>query len=468
VELYVDSRVAGASEAAETALIEHLRRHAELDELVDLAAPMVTAAVREPAEPLRWLSLDWSRRTPRLRVVVLRPDAAPAPPHGDPAGTGAIRLAPGVLLGADLTARLRDALGHASVEIDLPVVRPPEDSLDPQPVGLPEVAGEGRDAFFAATTALLAGPAVTGRSERERAAIVGASLAELVRSREGIGADPTAREVADAVIATEERLGGDFFVMETSDRRAVLGNRRCPFAVGDAPPAASMCHVTSALAGRLAAGRSQRAFVVLDERIASGDHRCRIQIDLDPAVTDDSGHVYAAPPAGLRAPESLDDHFEVTPGFRVALALVLPRDKHSVVLARRLAHHALAEAGAVEQHARDVELALAEAAANVIDHSGPGDIYRVSVEVRPETCELRVVDVGRGFDHQSLSREMAHVSAEEGRGIALMHALMDQVRFDSRPEQGTIVHLVKHLEYDERSPIRRLMLTNLSEPGSET
>jgi hypothetical protein len=38
-----------------------------------------------------------------------------------------------------------------------------------------------------------------------------------------------------------------------------------------------------------------------------------------------------------------------------------------------------------------------------------------------------------------------------------MRALVDKVRFESKPEAGTIVHLEKNLEFDENSPVRQLM-----------
>jgi serine/threonine-protein kinase RsbW len=463
VELYVDNGVEGAEDTAARVLLEHLRRHAELDELVDLAEPMVHASVHGPPQTRRWIGLDWSDRSARMRVASLDPEL-PAPTFSEVDDDGTVSLGPGVLLAQDVTRQLATTAQLPGIEIELPVIRPPEESIDPVATSLPDGATGGRESFLAAATTLLAGPVASGRSERERAAILGASLAELLRSRGAVSTDPTAAEAADALIAAEEQLGGDFFVMEADERRAVLGNRRCPFAIDGTPPSPTMCRFTSALGGRLAAGGSRGAHVVLDERLASGDHRCRIEIRMDPPPSPDAGHLYSSPPAGLPATDGPDlggDAHDVTPGFRVALSLVLPRDKHSVVLARRLARHALDEVGAIEDHAHDVELALAEAAANVIEHSGPGDRYRVSVEVLPRTCELRVIDVGRGFDHESLSREMAHVSAEEGRGIALMHALMDQVRFNAHPEQGTIVHLVKGLAFDDRSPIRRSMLNAL-------
>mgnify|MGYP000515870684 CR=1 FL=1 len=66
-------------------------------------------------------------------------------------------------------------------------------------------------------------------------------------------------------------------------------------------------------------------------------------------------------------------------------------------------------------------------------------------------------DGGRGFDSESLGVNMAGPSEERGRGMALMAALVDSVRFESRPEAGTIVHLVKDLALRPDGPLRRLV-----------
>jgi serine/threonine-protein kinase RsbW len=125
------------------------------------------------------------------------------------------------------------------------------------------------------------------------------------------------------------------------------------------------------------------------------------------------------------------------------------------------------EVGVVAEDADAVELAVSEACANVVAHSGPGDAYEVAVTVGPATCHIRVVDVGRGFDHRALRGPgMAEVDAEHGRGVALMHALVDQVRFESEPERGTVVHLVKQLHFDDEVPARRLMLQALDDDPS--
>jgi serine/threonine-protein kinase RsbW len=62
---------------------------------------------------------------------------------------------------------------------------------------------------------------------------------------------------------------------------------------------------------------------------------------------------------------------------------------------------------------------------------------------------------------------MSGHDAESGRGVALMDAVMDTVRFNSAPERGTVVHLVKQLTFDDSLPTRRLMLAALARAEGE-
>jgi serine/threonine-protein kinase RsbW len=140
--------------------------------------------------------------------------------------------------------------------------------------------------------------------------------------------------------------------------------------------------------------------------------------------------------------------------MRMAMSLLLPRDELSVVVARHLAAGAMEELGVAQACAEDIQVALTEACTNVILHSGPGDAYEVAVDVDAKSCVIRVIDRGIGFDAGE-GRPQASDSAESGRGMGLMHALVDQVLFESRPEAGTIVHLEKTLEYGEGSVIER-------------
>jgi serine/threonine-protein kinase RsbW len=147
---------------------------------------------------------------------------------------------------------------------------------------------------------------------------------------------------------------------------------------------------------------------------------------------------------------------------QIIIALLLPRDEQTVPVSRHIAANAMAEIGVAEDSTHDIAVALTEACTNVLKHSGPGDEYEVSLEVDEDQCVIRVVDTGRGFDAASLDFGHARSSAEQGRGIELMRSLVDQVRFISKPEAGTIVHLAKTLEFDDRSFVRRTRSSSTS------
>ncbi|MCU1460118.1 MAG: putative anti-sigma regulatory factor, serine/threonine protein kinase [Acidimicrobiales bacterium] len=140
---------------------------------------------------------------------------------------------------------------------------------------------------------------------------------------------------------------------------------------------------------------------------------------------------------------------------QINLNLSLPRDESTVTVARHVVRVSLCEIGVTEDCVADIEVALSEASTNVLRHSGPGDAYEVSCEMNDASCIIRVIDAGRGFDHASLGFGEADGTAEQGRGIQLMRSLVDSVRFESIPEDGTIVHLEKGLEFTERSLVAR-------------
>lgn len=165
-----------------------------------------------------------------------------------------------------------------------------------------------------------------------------------------------------------------------------------------------------------------------------------------------------------------DETSRLTPaGYGITLAVRLPRDAVSVPVVRRLVRQTLDQVGVLPEITDDITLALTEACANVLDHSGPGDSYDVAVTVGPERCELRVVDIGHGFDYDSVVQPRpaeAELHAERGRGLGLMYALVDHIELVSEPEAGTLVRLVKQLAFDEDAPARRLLFRSLhAAPG---
>ena len=94
-------------------------------------------------------------------------------------------------------------------------------------------------------------------------------------------------QVAEVLVDLKRRIQGDFFVIEESDEKIVLGNRRCPFAekVVGRP---AMCMMTSNVFGSIAADNLGYAKVELNETIAQGAATCRVTVYLRPSASAES------------------------------------------------------------------------------------------------------------------------------------------------------------------------------------
>ncbi|MEO6711978.1 MAG: ATP-binding protein [Mycobacteriales bacterium] len=138
--------------------------------------------------------------------------------------------------------------------------------------------------------------------------------------------------------------------------------------------------------------------------------------------------------------------------MHITLSLVLPRDESSIRVVRHICAKALEEICTAPETVSDIEIALTEACANVVEHSGPGDDYGVDVTIDDDTCVIRVIDNGSGIGAAAHDDAPIELTAEGGRGVRLMRALVDRVHFDSKPEDGTVVSLEKRLVFDGVPP----------------
>ncbi|WP_346111296.1 ATP-binding protein [Nonomuraea maheshkhaliensis] len=139
------------------------------------------------------------------------------------------------------------------------------------------------------------------------------------------------------------------------------------------------------------------------------------------------------------------------------MALRLPRDAASVPLIRQMLDGTLRSLGVEPQVRDDIELMLTEACSNVIKHAAPSDDYTVSASVHDHLCVIRVVDTGDGFDADKVS--LPEPGAEHGRGLQIMRALADDIRFSNRREHGAVVCLEKRLRYAPGAAGQHLMTT---------
>lgn len=127
------------------------------------------------------------------------------------------------------------------------------------------------------------------------------------------------------------------------------------------------------------------------------------------------------------------------------MALRLPRDAASVPLIRQMLDGTLRSLGVEPEIRDDIELMLTEACSNVIRHAEPSDEYTVSAGVYDDLCVIRVVDTGDGFDPKAVAEPAP--GAEHGRGLQIMRALADDIRFSNRPDNGAVVCLEKKLRF---------------------
>lgn len=114
--------------------------------------------------------------------------------------------------------------------------------------------------------------------------VVGLSMGEDLDSayRTALAVDRLSRDqVAHVLVDLKRRIEGDFFVIEETEDRLVLGNRSCPFGehVLGRP---SLCMMTSNVFGHIAAQNLGYAAVELERTIAEGAPECRVVVYLRP------------------------------------------------------------------------------------------------------------------------------------------------------------------------------------------
>jgi serine/threonine-protein kinase RsbW len=145
----------------------------------------------------------------------------------------------------------------------------------------------------------------------------------------------------------------------------------------------------------------------------------------------------------------------------------LPREAQSVGQARRMLRDTADLVGVDPDITFDLGVALTEACANVIEHSGPAegfgqrapDGYWVAAGISADRCWVDVIDNGVGFAPRRLVEvrgqriptavpapaEMADM-AESGRGLMLIEALCDRVDIRNHPARGAMIHFERDLK----------------------
>ena len=143
--------------------------------------------------------------------------------------------------------------------------------------------------------------------------------------------------------------------------------------------------------------------------------------------------------------------------MEINLVLHLPRDVASVPVSRQVLDGCLETLGITPDTRADIALALSEACANVVQHAGLGEEYQVQVGVGNGRCVIEVVNTGSEADGEWADGEWANgvtltsdpvpPTAEHGRGLKIINAVMDNLQLTGNERQGTTVHFEKKLEW---------------------
>ncbi|MFH9420179.1 ATP-binding protein [Streptomyces sp. NPDC017529] len=159
-------------------------------------------------------------------------------------------------------------------------------------------------------------------------------------------------------------------------------------------------------------------------------------------------------------------------------SLHLRREAASVPLARRLLLGTMETAGVDPDVSHDLSVALSEACANAVEHGGDAatEDYRVTAFINGDTCRIEVTDSGPGFRERARRPKRpgwsptpdtaapppstaapAPAQAEHGRGLFLIEALTDHVRYRNRSGRcGAVVSFDKILKWKEGVPLMAL------------
>jgi len=141
------------------------------------------------------------------------------------------------------------------------------------------------------------------------------------------------------------------------------------------------------------------------------------------------------------------------PSIERTFSLQVPSNTENLAMIRDFVNGIGTRAGMAAAEVAELELAVDEACANVIEHAyGPEVTKEVSVKATLDefAVQIDVVDTGMGFDPAGISQKnLEQLVAERksgGLGMRLMKTLMDEVHYEVIPGQKNELRMIKRLK----------------------
>jgi len=149
-------------------------------------------------------------------------------------------------------------------------------------------------------------------------------------------------------------------------------------------------------------------------------------------------------------PISVDDPAEVSVVSDSLIRVAIPaEERHLALIGAVVRHFCEPLTGFGEDDRYNLELAVDEAVANVIEHAYaagmPAEIRRVEITLKADgnrvTVEVR--DWGKSFSPEAVPAPDLDQAQEHGYGLFLMRSLVDGLEFRADATEGNTVTLVK-------------------------
>lgn len=122
----------------------------------------------------------------------------------------------------------------------------------------------------------------------------------------------------------------------------------------------------------------------------------------------------------------------------------IPADTRYICIVRRGIRSLAEDAGFTREDVSDVEVAVSEAVANSVKHGSPDpDAAAVTVKCRTQE-DCLIVEVEDESEAASIPTcpELCNTDEETGRGVMMMHTLMDECE-NSRTDHGMRIRMAK-------------------------
>lgn len=96
----------------------------------------------------------------------------------------------------------------------------------------------------------------------------------------------------------------------------------------------------------------------------------------------------------------------------------------------------------------DIKVAISEACTNSIKYSNE-QVFYIIFKILENGITIEIEDKGKGYNRENIPQPDLNNPKENGLGLFIIEALMDEVTIESQENQGTKIRMTKYLGVDK-------------------